>query len=94
MVETNIRSYRLADGVISVPLEDEVVLLAMGSGKYYGIRGAMRYLLEDLREGLAFDAMVESSCARYDVAPEEAARDLDRMLPKLVEAGILEPMPG
>ena len=86
-------SYRLAEGVLSVPVEEEAILLSIGTGKYFGIRGAMRHLLEDLREGLAFDAMVASTCARYDVEPGEAARDLEQMLPRLVDAGILELRP-
>lgn len=88
------QSYRLAEGVLSVPVEDEAILLTMGTGKYFGLRGAMRHLLEELREGLAFDAMVASICARYNVEPSEATRDLERMLPRLVAAGILEPAPG
>lgn len=91
MSESNAGSYRLAEGVLSIPMDDEAILLAVGSGKYFGVRGAMRHLLEELREGLAFEAMVASTCARYDVDPGEASRDLEQMLPRLVEAGILVP---
>lgn len=91
MSQSRAAAYRLAEGVLSVPVEDEAILLTMGSGKYFGVRGAMRHLLEELREGIDFQTMVERTCARYDVAPDEAARDLQRVLPRLVAAGILEP---
>ncbi|MET1110884.1 MAG: PqqD family protein [Allosphingosinicella sp.] len=82
--------YRLSDGVLSVPVEEESILLAMGSEKYFGVRGAMRHLLEGLRDGLSLEAMVADTCARYRVTPEVARQDLDAILPKLIAAGIVE----
>jgi hypothetical protein len=82
--------YRLSEGVLSVPVEDESILLAMGSEKYFGVRGAMRHLLEGLRDGLSLEAMVADTCRRYRVAPEVARQDLEAMLPKLIAAGIVE----
>jgi hypothetical protein len=76
--------------VLSVPVEDESILLAMGSEKYFGVRGAMRHLLEGLREGLSLDAMVADTCTRYQVSSEVARRDLEAVLPKLIAAGIVE----
>ena len=82
--------YRLSEGVLSVPIEDESILLAMGSEKYFGVRGAMRHLLEGLRGGLSLEEMIVDTCARYRVAPEVARQDLEAMLPKLIAAGIVE----
>lgn len=80
----------MSEGVFSVPVEGESVVLAMGSEKYFGVRGAMRHLLEGLGEGLSLDAMVADTCARYAVTPEVARQDLEAMLPKLIAAGIVE----
>jgi len=82
--------YRLSDNVLSVPVEDESILLAMGSEKYFGVRGAMRHLLEGLRDGLSLEAMIADTCARYRVDPEVARQDLEAILPKLIAAGIVE----
>ncbi|HYI38917.1 MAG TPA: PqqD family protein [Allosphingosinicella sp.] len=81
--------YRLNDGVLSVPVEDESILLAMGSEKYFGVRGAMRHLLEGLRDGLSMEAMIADTSARYRVAPEVARQDIEAILPKLIAAGIV-----
>jgi hypothetical protein len=81
--------YRLSEGVLSVPVEDESILLEMGSEKYFGVRGAMRHLLEGLRDGLSLEAMVADTCTRYRVAPEVARQDLETVLPKLIAAGIV-----
>ena len=83
-------TYRLSEGVLSVPVEDESILLEMGSEKYFGVRGAMRHHLEGLRDGLSLAAMVADTCARYRVAPEVARQDLEAVLPKLIAAGIVE----
>ena len=85
--------YRLSEGVLSVPVEDESIVLAMGSEKYFGVRGAMRHLLEGLRDGLSLEAMIAETCARYRVAPEVARQDLETVLPKLIAAGIVERRP-
>ena len=84
-------SYRLAEGVLSVGVDDEVILLSIQAGKYFGVRGAMRHLLEDLREGLSLDEMVRRTAAHYDVSPERAREDIESILPRLVAADILEP---
>lgn len=82
--------YRLSDGVLSVPIEDESMLMAMDSEKYFGVRGAMRHHLEGLRGGLSLDTMIADTCARYNVAPDVARQDLEAILPKLIAAGIIE----
>jgi hypothetical protein len=90
MIEADQEFYRLAEGVLSVGLGEENILLSIGSGKYFGVKGAMRHLLEGLREGLTFDEMLVRTCTRYDVTREDAARDLGDMLRKLTGAGIVE----
>jgi hypothetical protein len=91
MPEKESQIYRLSEGVLSVGLEDENILLATAPGKYFGVKGAMRHLLEDLRGGLTMEDMLERTLARYDVSREEAQGDLAGTLPRLVQAGIVEP---
>lgn len=82
--------YRLSDGVLSIPVESESMLLEMGSETYFGVRGAMRHHLEGLRSGLSLADMVADTCARYGVTPEVARQDLEAILPQLITAGIIE----
>lgn len=82
--------YRLNESVFSVPMPDENVILEMGSEKYFGVRGAMRHLMDGMRDGLSLDAMVAQTSARYGVAPDIARQDIEGMLPKLIAAGIVE----
>jgi hypothetical protein len=83
-------TYRLAEGTLSVPVEEEAIILSISAGKYFGVRGAMRHLLEELRDGLSFDDMVERTCARYGIERARAREDLQEILPRLIDAGIVE----
>jgi hypothetical protein len=49
----------------------------------------MRHLLEGLRDGLTLEAMIADTCTRYRVAPEVARQDLEAVLAKLIDAGIV-----
>jgi len=82
--------YRLSKDVLSVPIENEYVLLAMGSDKYFGVRGAMRHLVDRMRDGLSVEAMIADTCARYYVTEDVARQDLEAMIQKLVAAKIVE----
>ena len=90
MIVSGSSSFRLANGILSVPVDGEAVLLNVDSGKYYGVTGAFRHLLEELRNGLTRDEMIARTCDRYDVQADEAASDLDEILAQLIEAGIVE----
>lgn len=83
------QTFRLNEGILSVPLEGEHVVLGMDSEKYFGVRGAVRHLLEGLREGMTMTAMIEDTCSRYVVEAEVARRDLHAVISQLVTAGIL-----
>lgn len=90
MLDSGAPSYRLAGGILFVPVDGEAVLLSIDSGKYFGVSGAFQHLLEGLREGLTRDDMIAQTCARYDVQADAAAADLDRMLAELTKAKIIE----
>ena len=51
----------------------------------------MRHLLDDLRDGISLDEMVNKTCARFEVSAQVAERDLLDMISRLIEEGIIEP---
>lgn len=82
-------SYVMAEGAIVVDMDEESIALNVDAGRYFGVRGAMRHLMPDLRTGTTHEAMVVRLCALYDVTPEAAGADVDRMLPQLIEAQLV-----
>ena len=85
----NTATYVMVEDAIFVDTDEECIALTMGAGRYFGVRGAMRHLMPDLRAGATREAMVERLCTLYDVTPEAAAADVDRMLPQLIEAQLV-----
>lgn len=85
----NTATYVMAEGAIVVDMDEESIALNVDAGRYFGVRGAMRHLIPDLRAGTTREAMVARLCELYDVTAEAAARDIDRMLPQLIEAQLV-----
>jgi hypothetical protein len=86
------QKYQLSTGVLYVETNGESVLMDYGSGKYFGLRGAAQVLLEPLRNGVTRPQMIDFVSTHYQIGREEAAADLDKLLPKLLDAGIVAPM--
>ncbi len=84
------KTYMLAPTAMAVDLEDESVVFSMAAGKYFGVRGALRHVMLALETGCTRATMVARLCDVYDVSEAAAGADLDRILPELIAAGILE----
>lgn len=82
-------SFRLSEGLLIAEVREESVILAMESSKYFGLKGAMRALLDNLREGAEFGVMVDTLCARFDVSRDAATSDLAGVIPQLLAAGLI-----
>ena len=82
-------SFRLSESLVVAEVGDESVILEMESSRYFGLKGAMRFLIGSLREGIGFEAMVDTLCARFDVTHDAAARDLAGVIPQLLAAGLI-----
>lgn len=77
------------DDVLWQQIEDETVLLAIGSGRYYRldpVGSRMWALLEELRD---LDRVRERMVAEYDVDPQRLGSDLDALVDQLAEAKLL-----
>lgn len=81
--------FRLSESLVVADVGDESVILAMESSKYFGLKGAMRALIDNLRDGIGFEAMVDTLCAKFDVTRDAAASDLASVIPRLLAAGLI-----
>ena len=83
-------TYQLSQDVLAVEIEGENVLMDYGSGKYFGLRGAARLLVEPLRDGMSSPQMVEFVSRHYNVSVSGIEDDLRTLLPKLLDAGLIQ----
>ena len=81
--------YQLAPGILTVDLDDETVLLNHMTGHYFGLRGAIRSVIDLLEQGADEGELVERIALRHGVSPDVAGADLAKILPGLLAAGLL-----
>ena len=80
---------RVPSGVLAREIADEVVILDLNSGSYFGLDAVGARFWQLLSQGLSQDAIHESLCAEYDVAPEQLRADLTRLVADLRRHGLL-----
>jgi Coenzyme PQQ synthesis protein D (PqqD) len=80
---------RVADGVVFNRVGDELVLLDLNRGVYYGLNPIGAHIWQLLSEGVAEGELVDRLCEEYDVARETLAADLEALLAELRGCGLL-----
>jgi hypothetical protein len=82
--------YAIPQDVLSRRVNDEMVLLNMGSEQYYGLDPVGSDIVLRITS-LPFDEAMAVLTADYEVAPEVLRSDVERLIGNLLEAGLLEP---
>ena len=78
------------DGVIWRDVGGDVVILNVEAGVYFGIDGSGSQMWRELAEHGSVEKTFESLQQQLDVAPDELKRDLDDLLDKLVQKGLVQ----
>ena len=82
-------NYQLAPGILTLDLDDELVLVNHESGRYFGLRGAIRSALDLLEQGVDEAGLVQRITLRHGVSTDLAREDLAKVLPALLAAGLV-----
>jgi coenzyme PQQ synthesis protein D (PqqD) len=75
---------------VACDLDGEVAILHVKSGVYYGLDRTGAWIWSFIQVPRTVAEIRASLVARYDVEPERAARDLDRLLGNLAREGLVE----
>lgn len=78
------------DGLIWRRAGDDVIALDLTRSEYLASNATAAVLWEALADGADRDDLVGLLCARFDVLPEVAGADVDRLLSWLRAEGLLE----
>ena len=81
--------YSVPGDVLAAHLEGEAVLLHMDTKEYYRLNATAACVWKGLERGLGRQALVDELCANFEVEPEPAAQELDRLLGELRERRLL-----
>jgi hypothetical protein len=79
----------IADQVYAERIEDETVLLELGTGRYYGLDAVASRLWHLLAELGSTEAAANAALQEYDVSAEELSRDIDVLVKELVQRNLL-----
>lgn len=81
---------KIADNVLFQEVDGEAVLLSLDQGCYYGLDELGTRIWKLLDQDLDNEQVVAAIVEEYDVAPEQARRDLDRFLGDLEQSGLIQ----
>lgn len=79
----------LGDDVTWCDLQDDVVILNVDTGVYFGLEGAGGQMWRELVEHRSLEKAFEALKKRFDVKPAELKRDLEDMVRQLAEKGLV-----
>ena len=75
-------------------VEDEMVLLGMEDGIYYGLNPVGAFIWEEIKEPKTIDEIRDAILGEYEVEKNECERDLHELLLELVNKGLVEVKDG
>ena len=79
----------LCDDVIWRDLSDEVVILNLATGVYFGLDGAGEQMWHQLIEQPSLEKALDSLKKQFDVEPDQLKRDLEDLLQQLADKGLV-----
>lgn len=88
MTESDHPSFAFPDGVLARQVDEEMVLLNLESEQYYGLDRVGADIVTRLTREPEHDA-VAALCRDYEVADSVLRTDIERLVHKLMEAGLL-----
>ena len=71
-------------------VEDEMVLLGMEDGIYYGLNPVGAFIWEQIKEPKTIAQVRDAILAEYEVEKGECERDLLELLQEMTEKGLVE----
>lgn len=83
------RTPRVPPEVMARKVGDEIVILDLSSGNYFGLNPVGARIWELINEGHSLEHVCEALLAEYDVSREVMESDLARLMEELMDRGLL-----
>lgn len=81
-----------AKDLLSSRLGEEIVILSVNGGKYYGLNPLAAFVWSRLSEPVRFDSLLAFVMEEYDVAEDRCIQDLSKLLEDLKSEGLVDVM--
>jgi hypothetical protein len=79
----------ISDGVTWRDLGEDVVILNVETGVYFGLDGSGGQIWRELVEHGSLEKTLESLKQQFNAEPDELRRDLDDLVEQLVQKGLV-----
>lgn len=80
---------RISPDVVFREIAGEAVILDLGTGMYFGLNQAGARIWKCLDEGCERSRIADRIVEEFDVAREDAERDVERLLRDLLDRGLV-----
>ncbi len=88
------QSIKASPEVMSQEVSGETVLLDLASESYFGLDEVGTRVWQLLQEGGSLQRVFDTMLKEYEVEPEQLTADLDELLTKLSESGLVSIKPA
>ena len=75
--------------LVSTNMDNEIVMMSIEKGEYYGIGGVGTDVWELLQEPITIDEILNSVCPEYDISEEGCRSEIDAFISELVRRGLV-----
>ncbi len=82
--------FRIPEHVLARKLDDEMVLLNLDSGEYFGLNDTGTRVWELLADGRSRQEVINCLTEEFEVAAEDALGHVATLCDELLEAGLLK----
>ena len=82
--------FEIESHIITRKLGNELVVLNISNGEYYGLNEVGARVWEFMAGGKRFDEISKTLVNEYDVAESVVENDLTRLLKELLEVGLIK----
>ncbi len=70
-------------------VDDEIVILDVGSGQFYGINDVGAFIWELLESEVTIEELVDAVATKYSISSDTARADIDELVQQLVDSDLV-----
>lgn len=75
--------------LVSTDMDDEVVMMSIEKGEYYGIGGVGFHVWSLLQKPITINEIMNTVCPEYEVSEETCRSEIETFIDKLVKKGLV-----
>lgn len=75
--------------LIAAGIDDDLVMMSVEQGQYYGITGVGSHVWELLADPISIERIIQSICHEYDIDEATCSADLIAFIEELMRMGLV-----